>query len=173
MNYKIFDLLQTTHMNISRTDVLLLLLLALMAILMMAYSKRLSQSQYSKLLIGIVIASAIITTLFQWYDVAVDGNTIVHSAIFSITQLAIYGLASKLWLKINYKSSAPHIKKLMHLLSHSMLLIFIVASYWIKSANPLVIMLVYPICGFSISLIEEVIEKSLSAQYQNKDSSVL
>lgn len=149
-------------MTISRLDILLLLLLAVMGILMMVGARRMSQNQYSKLLVGIVITSAILTSLFQWYDVAVDGSTIVHSAIFSITQLAIYGLASKLWLKINYKKSTSTQKKMMHFASHSFLLIFIVASYWLKSGNPLIIMLIYPICAFSISLIEEIIEKSLA-----------
>lgn len=149
-------------MIISRLDILLLLLLTIMAILMMVGAKRLSQNQYSNLLVGVVITSATLTSLFQLYDVAVDGSTIVHSAIFSITQLAIYGLASKLWLKINYKKSTSTQKKMMHFASHSILLIFIVASYWLKSGNPLFIMLIYPICAFSISLIEEIIEKSLA-----------
>jgi hypothetical protein len=153
----------------SSLDLFLILLLIAMGSLIIIGAGRMPQSRYSQLLIGIIITSAILISLFQIYDIDVEGNSAAHSAIFSISQLAIYGLASNLWLRINYQKSTLLQKKLMHVCSHTIFITFIVSSYWLKSLYPLINVLIYPFCGFSISLIQAAIGKKLNNHRMNKN----
>ncbi|MDO8693345.1 MAG: hypothetical protein Q7J51_04545 [Sheuella sp.] len=146
----------------SNFDLFLTTLFIGMSILMVWSGHKLSKKNYSRLLILIILTSAALIVLFQVKHAGPEGNSAAHSLITILGQLAIYGLATKLWLKINYvkTSKAAHIA--MHVIAHSSLLIFIFLNYWIKNNYPVVSILVYPVCAFSLSLIEQSIQNALN-----------
>ena len=143
----------------SQIDQLLILFLILMAALIAVGSQKLKHDAYSRLLIGIIISSVLVISLFQIYDVGLEAATATHSAISAITQLAIYGLASKLWLKLNYPDFTKMQQRIVHVLAHGGLALFALFSFWLKNNYPLALILLYPLSGISISLLEESIER--------------
>ena len=145
----------------SNLDAMVVALFIAMSALMLLTSARMNHQAYSNLLIGIICSSALITVFFQLFDVGLESASAAHTSIFALSQFATYGLASKLWLKINYRRLSRAQKITVHVVAHSVLLLFIVSNYWLRANLPLAFILAYPLCGFSISLMEEYIEKSL------------
>lgn len=106
-------------------------------------------------------------SLFQILDIMVDGNTPVHAALITFAQYGVYALAFKLWLSINYPSFSLGTRALMHMLSHSVLLSVIVASYWFKSQYSFLLVIVNPLVSLSVALIAETIEETMARRVKN------
>lgn len=145
------------------TDLLLIILLFSLAGIMAIGARKLNKPTYSKLLLGIIVFSLVLMILFQIYDLSIEGATPVHSAIFYLAQLAIYGLASSLWIRMNYAKASRRSQIAMHVIAHSTLITFILTNYWLSNSYPIALIIMYPLCGFSISLIRDSIEKVLDA----------
>lgn len=130
--------------------------------------KFLSPGSYSKLLLATICISILVMSLFQILDIMVDGNTPVHSALITFAQYGVYALAFKLWLSINYPNFSRGTRTLMHMLSHTVLLLVIVTSYWFKSQYSFLLVIVNPIVSLSVALIAETIEETMAQRVEKK-----
>ena len=123
---------------------------------------------YSNFLIAIICVCLTIMGVFHVYFLSNEGQVPIHSAVLALAQFAVLGLAFKLWLSLNYQG-LPHLARIIfHMIAHSAFVLIILIGYWAQSKHPLLVFLLYPFAGLSVSLIGESIEEALERRCNGK-----
>lgn len=117
--------------------------------------------RYSNILLLIICACFLIMGIFHIYFLSNEGQIPIHFTVLAIAQFAVLGLAFKLWLTLNYHGFSHSVRVIFHVISHSAFVLIIMIGYWAKTNHPLLVFLLYPLAGLSVSLVGESIEEAI------------
>lgn len=114
---------------------------------------------YNLILLAIVFVSSSLTILFYEFDIELSNSTPLHTGLLAFAQYGVVTLASKIWFSLNYSQLGKVSKFLINFIIFGSLFTLIIANYWVKSINPVYVLLIYPLASLSLSLIAENIEE--------------
>lgn len=127
-------------------------------------ANKLPRNLYSLILVVIVFVSSSLTILFYEFDIELSNSTPLHTGLLAFAQYGVVTLASKLWFSLNYSRLGRASKFLINFIIFGSLFTLVVANYWVKSINPVYVLLIYPLASLSLSLIAETIEEKCSTK---------
>lgn len=125
---------------------------------------------YSRLLVAVIIACLGVMGIFHTFFLSKEGQIPIHFTVLAIAQFGVLGLAFKLWLALNYPAFKRPIRIAIHVISHSAFALIILIGYWAKTNHPLMVFLLYPLSGLSVSLIGESIEETIEHRRANREA---
>lgn len=99
--------------------------------------------------------------IFHIYFLSNEEQVPIHSAVLTLAQFAVLGLAFKLWLSKNYHGFPHLVRVIFHVIAHSAFVLIIMIGYWAQTNHPLLIFLLYPLAGLSVSLVGESVEEAI------------
>ncbi len=116
---------------------------------------------YSSFLLAIILICLIVMAVFHIYFLSNEGELPIHSTVLALAQFAVLGLAFKLWLSLNYHGFPHLVRVIFHVISHSAFVLIIMIGYWARTNHPLLVFLLYPLAGLSVSLVGESVEEAI------------
>ncbi|OWY31735.1 hypothetical protein [Herbaspirillum aquaticum] len=125
---------------------------------------------YSRLLTAVIIACLGVMAVFHIFFLSKEGEIPIHFTVLAIAQFGVLGLAFKLWLALNYPNFKRPIRIVIHVISHSSFALIIMIGYWAKTNHPLMVFLLYPLSGLSVSLIGESIEEAIEHRRDTREA---
>lgn len=121
----------------------------------------LNAKNFSNLLLAIISTCLVIMGVFHIYFLSSEDQIPIHFTVLALAQFAVLGLAFKLWLSLNYQDFPHSVRVIFHLISHSAFILIIMIGYWAKTNHPILVFLLYPLAGLSVSLVGESIEEAI------------
>lgn len=133
----------------------------LVLVFVLVGSRWLSRVAYNRMLLLCFFLSVAIIVLFNEYEVELQGNSPLHSALMALCQYGALTLSAKVWFSINYPKFPRFLKIVINLAMYGGLIGLVIANYVIKTGSPLLVILLYPLGSVSLALVAETIEESL------------
>jgi cation transport ATPase len=141
-------------------DLIFLLGFVTLGALVLLGSRYLDSYAYSKLLAVVIILAMVVMVWFHAIAIRVEGDSQVHFIVLAIAQFWVLALSFKLWFSLNYPRFNRALRVSVHVLSHASLAVSVFAGYWLKTAHPVIVFLLYPLSSLSVALIAESIEEA-------------